>query len=88
MSVVYRLPRNILDQTFAHFRGCGRGRRECQVLWVSPWDAPDIIVKAVHPKHQAHAGGFVLDDRWLNDFWFTLARDFRLLGSRSSSECR
>jgi hypothetical protein len=75
MSAVYRLPRNVLDQTFAHFRGCGCGRRECQVLWISPWGAPDTITKVVHPKHQAHAGGFVLDDRWLNDFWFRLAQE-------------
>jgi hypothetical protein len=75
MSAVYRLPRSILDQTFAHFRGCGLGRRECQVLWVSPWDTPDTITKSVHPKHEAHVGGFVLDDRWLNDFWFSLAQE-------------
>jgi hypothetical protein len=75
MSAVYRLPRSILDQTFAHFRGCGCGRRECQVLWTSPWDAPDTITKVVHPEHQAHRAGFVLDDRWLNDFWFRLAQE-------------
>jgi hypothetical protein len=73
VSAMYRLPRRILEETFAHFRGCGRGRRECQVLWVSPWDAPDTITKAVHPEHEAHIGGFVLDDRWLNNFWLTLA---------------
>lgn len=75
MSVVYRLRRDILDQTFAHFRDCGCGRRECQVLWLSPWDALDSITMVVHPKHKAHAGGFVLDDGWLNDFWFSLAKD-------------
>jgi hypothetical protein len=75
VSAVYRLPRSILDQTFERFRGCGEGRRECQVLWVSPWDAPDIIIKAVHPEHEGHVGGFVLDDRWLNDFWFSLAQE-------------
>jgi hypothetical protein len=75
MSAVYRLPRSILDQTFARFRGCGLGRRECQVLWVSSWDAPDAITKAIHPEHEAHVGGFVLDDRWLNDFWFQLAQE-------------
>jgi hypothetical protein len=75
MSAVYRLPRSVLDETFAHFRDCGCGRRECQVLWVSPWDAPETISKPVHPQHKAHVGGFVLDDRWLNDFWFALAKD-------------
>lgn len=75
MSAAYRLPRRILADTFARFRCCGRGRRECQVLWLSSWDATETISKAVHPEHEAHVGGFVLDDRWLNDFWFTLARE-------------
>jgi hypothetical protein len=75
MPARYRLPRSILDQTFAHFRGCGLGRRECQVLWVSPWGAPETISKAVHPEHEAHVGGFVLADHWLNDFWFRLAEE-------------
>jgi len=75
MVDIYRLPRRILEETFAHFRACGRGRRECQVLWVGPWNAPDTITKAIHPQHQAHAGSFVLDDRWLNDFWLSLARE-------------
>jgi hypothetical protein len=57
----------------AHFRDCGRGRRECQVLWLSPWDKPQTITTVVHPEHEAHAGGFVLDDRWLNDFWLALS---------------
>jgi hypothetical protein len=72
---VYRLPGRILDQTFAHFRCCGAGRRECQVLWVSPWDFPEIITTAIHPEHEAHVGGFVLDHQWLNGFWFALARE-------------
>jgi hypothetical protein len=75
MVDAYRLPRSILEETFAHFRDCGRGRRECQVLWVSPWDAPNTITKVIHPRHQAHAGGFVLHDGWLNDFWFGLAQE-------------
>ena len=75
MSPVYRLPERILHETFAHFRNCGCGRRECQVLWVSPWDTPDMITKVVHPEHEAHVGGFELDSRWINDFWFALARE-------------
>jgi hypothetical protein len=72
---MYRLPRRVLDETFAHFRRCGCGRRECQVLWIGPWDKPDSIVRVVHPKHEAHRGGFVLDDHWLNAFWFSLAQE-------------
>src|SRR5260370_111004 len=33
------------------------------------------ITKAVHPEHEAHVGGFVLDDHWLNDFWCSLAQE-------------
>ena len=71
--VPFQLPRSILEETFAHFRRCGDGRRECQTLWVGPWDTPQVITKAVHPKHDAHAGGFVLDSGWLNEFLFALA---------------
>jgi len=71
----YKVPRRVLDDTFTHFRSCGRGRRECQVLWVSPWDAPETITTVVHPEHEAHGGGFVLDNHWLNDFWLDLARE-------------
>ena len=75
MAAVFGVPRRILDETFAHFRGCGRGRRECQVLWVSSWVAPGTITNVVHPEHLAHVGGFELNDRWLNEFWFALAKE-------------
>jgi hypothetical protein len=72
MSTLYRLPSEVLEETFKHLRECGRGHEECQVLWVSPWDKPEVITRVVHPKHAAHGGGFVLDDQWLNDFWMEL----------------
>jgi hypothetical protein len=67
------LPARLLAETFDHFRTCGRGRRECQVLWTGPWAAPDTITAAVHSGHRAHAGGFHVDDAWLNSFWIGLA---------------
>lgn len=67
--IPYRLPKAILARTFANFRTCGRGHDECQVLWTGPWHSPDLIAEAVHPKHAAHFGGFVVDDRWLHSFW-------------------
>lgn len=72
---MHRVPRHIVERTFEHFRQCGAGRHECQVLWLSPWDTPDRISEAVHPAHKAHAGGFVLDDQWLSEFWLRLARE-------------
>jgi hypothetical protein len=75
VSAAYCLPRRIFDRTFTHFRECGRGRRECQALWLTSWNSPQTIVEVVHPQHEAHMGGFVLDDGWLNDFWLRLGRD-------------
>lgn len=72
---MYRLPRRIVEQTFNQFRRCGEGRRECQALWLSSWDSPDVITAVVHPKHEAHVGGFVLDDNWLSRFWLRLAKE-------------
>ena len=62
-----------LTQTFNHFRACGRGRHECQVLWVSEWDNPGTITGVVHGEHRAHSGGFELSSAWLNAFWLDLA---------------
>jgi hypothetical protein len=73
VSATYHLPRQILTDTFAHFRRCGAGRRECQTLWIGPWATPDLITEVVHPRHKAHMGGFVLDNAWLSDFWLRLA---------------
>jgi hypothetical protein len=72
MIAPYHLSHEVLERSFAHFRECGRGRRECQVLWIGPWQSPDVIAKVVHPKHEARIGGFVLDDRWINAFWIEL----------------
>jgi hypothetical protein len=63
----------LLDQTFRHFRQCGGGRRECQVLWISPWHSPGAITEVVHSRHCGRAGGFHVDDAWLNAFWVDLA---------------
>ena len=73
MSGPYQLKREVLEETFRHFRTCGAGREECQALWLSSWADPAHINKVVHPKHVAHRGGFVLDDCWLNQFWMDLA---------------
>jgi len=72
MSVIYQLDSRILEGTFEHFRDCGQGREECQVLWLSSWTRPEVITKVAHPKHAPHHGGFVLDEYWLNDFWMEL----------------
>jgi hypothetical protein len=73
MSAPYCLDKGMLEASFGHFRECGRGREECQILWLSSWDAPEFLCKVVHPKHHPDRSGFVLEDRWLNDFWLELA---------------
>lgn len=69
----YKVPSAILCSTFEYFRRCGQGRRECQALWVSAWQTPDVITDVTHPVHTAHAQGFSLDTAWLNAFWGRLA---------------
>jgi hypothetical protein len=71
----YALPRTILDQTFALFRSCGEGCRECQALWVGPWAHPYRITDVVHPMHSASPVGFDVDSDWLSDFWMRLASE-------------
>lgn len=75
--MVVRVSKAQLDQTFRVFRECGRGRRECQVLWLSAWHDPDGIVAVAHPRHTGHAGGFRVEDRYINELWLELARTNR-----------
>jgi hypothetical protein len=65
----------VLRHTFEHFRECGEGRRECQVLWLSSWDEPQRICQIVHPAHSADMGGFELDDRGITELWLRLKRE-------------
>ena len=69
----YRIPQALVDRTFAQFRLCGEGERECQALWISAWQCPENILDVVHPRHRAHALGFDVDGAWLNEFWLRLA---------------
>lgn len=74
LSFRYRISSELLAQTFAFFRLCGKGRHECQVVWTSPWANPTLISAVVHPRHRAHRGGFEIDSMWLTEFWLDLAR--------------
>jgi hypothetical protein len=73
--VTHSIPRELFAETFSHLRECGRGRDECQVLWISPWANPQAITAVEHPKHIAHSSGFELDSSWVTSFWKQLARD-------------
>jgi hypothetical protein len=63
------LSSELFAELFATLRTCGDGRRECQVLLLSSWKAPDAIVRTIHPVHRAHGGGFEVDHAWLTQFW-------------------
>src|SRR5690242_12812804 len=65
----YRVPGQILEETFQNFRRCGAGRRECQGLWISPWHSPSTITAVRHPDHRASPVGFQVEDAWINTLW-------------------
>ena len=69
----YRLPKALLAHTFDQLRRCGNGKRECQVVWLSPWESPDLITEAIHTSHTASAAGFTVHDSWLTLLWNRLA---------------
>lgn len=69
----YQLSRALLTQTFHELRACGGGRRECQVVWLSPWNAPGVITEVVHTSHTASAAGFTVDESSLTLLWKRLA---------------
>ena len=62
-----------LTETLRLLRDCGRGVRECQVLWLSAWHDPDRIARVVHSQHSGHAFGFRLEDSFINQLWLELA---------------
>lgn len=74
MATRYQVPTLLLEETFGHFRACGRGAHECQIVWTSHWDNATVISRVVHPRHQSHGGGFELNAQWLHSFWLELAQ--------------
>ena len=69
----YRLPRRMIEETFAIFRSCGANRRECQLYWVSPWDDIPGLSNVVHPHHRSTAYAMTIDSGWIGHFWKALA---------------
>ena len=72
---VLSISEELLQHTFETLRHCGSGRHECQVLWIGPWQEPDVVSRVVHPQHRSHGFGFQLDDDWITRFWLDLARE-------------
>lgn len=64
-----RLPRRMLDESFAIFRACGAFRRECKVYWASSWADPQRLTRVVHPRHRSNMYGLAIDDAWIGEFW-------------------
>jgi hypothetical protein len=75
VSQLYQVSRAQLKHTFALLRQCGAGKRECQVLWASPWAQPRNITAVIHPEHRATAASFDLEEAWLTAFWSKLAQE-------------
>ena len=72
-GLALRVPTRLFEETFAMLRSCGRGREECQVLWLGPWRDPSIVTSVIHSNHHAHWGGFQLDNDWITELWLRLA---------------
>ena len=70
---MYRLPRRMIDETFAILRSCGAGERECMVCWASPWEDPSALSDVIHVQHRATSVIVDVDGGWLNRIWLDLA---------------
>jgi hypothetical protein len=71
--VIY-IPAHFIADTFAIFRDCGGGQRECIVYWLGPINLPDIVDEIIHPHHVAIHSGYEIDDQWLTELGFELAK--------------
>jgi hypothetical protein len=63
----------MIEQTFATFRSCGAGERECQLYWASSWTEPLTLTDLIHPKHQSSFHGVSLDNGSISSLWIDLA---------------
>jgi len=72
---VYRISNELLGRTFHDLRSCGEGKRECQVVWISPWRSSDLISQVVHTSHTASGAGFTVVEPWLTSLWQRLAAE-------------
>ena len=70
---MYRLPRRMIEETFAIFRSCGAGERECQLYWASPWSESLSLSEVVHPRHKSSFYGLSINSEWISSFWLDLA---------------
>lgn len=70
-----RIRRELLEETFEHFRRCGRGRHECVAYWLGPRDADGQVTEVVHPRHSATATSYEVQGSWVNELWQRLAED-------------
>lgn len=66
---MYRLPRRMIDETFAFLRSCGAGERECKLYWLSYWSDVDQLVEVAHPEHDSNRYGLTIHDKWITRFW-------------------
>ena len=69
-----RLPRAVLEDSFARLRECGGGRAECVVYWCASRDTPSLLTRVVHPAHRAGYGGYEVDSAWVTQFFLGLRR--------------
>lgn len=80
VSTVYKLPRRMIEETFATFRSCGENLRECQLYWLSRWEDPSHLMEVTHPSHVSSAYALAIESSWISAFWDDLSR--RGLGVR------
>jgi Prokaryotic homologs of the JAB domain len=69
-----RLSEGLLREALGTLRHCSAGVRECVCWLTGPIDEPGVLDDVLHPSHSASAGGYRVEDRWINDAWLALAR--------------
>ncbi len=67
----------LLEETFAHLRRCGAGRRECVCYMSGPIAEPAVLDRVLHPIHASSARHYEVDPGWLHRTAFVLAREGR-----------
>ena len=74
-----RLPASVLTETIRMMADCGKSQCECVIYWTGPAVNDGTVDGWEHPAHRRSPYGYQIDDTWLTQYWFQLARQGRAI---------
>jgi|SRR2546425_7233897 len=73
------VPAHVLAETIRMMANCGEGKSECVTYWTGPVGDKQKVDGWDHPTHRRSPFDYQIDDAWLTQYWFRLARQERAI---------